>query len=203
MEAFSAGHLLYSARPASEPRPLLTRFLGSMGTAMGYVHWCFNHHCGDLRSGAKYFAGHVYGREIHPRVWCCHVCYSWAKLRFVYSSSYLVARELEAHRSAVAEMAHPAWRGTLTGLYNTFWFVGGIPATWTLYGTEHIDSDLSWRLPIWLQAVASGFVLLGCLFCPETPRWVKKHPLYKVLWQETDDRHDSWCPTTATRRLFE
>jgi hypothetical protein len=84
----------------------------------------------------------------------------------------IVATCATAGPSYVAEMAHPAWRGTLTGLYNTFWYVGGIPATWTVYGTQSIPNDLSWRLPIWLQAVASGLVLCGCLFCPETPRWV-------------------------------
>ncbi|PWW80128.1 hypothetical protein C7212DRAFT_361116 [Tuber magnatum] len=72
----------------------------------------------------------------------------------------------------VAEMAHPAWRGTLTGLYNSFYCVGGIAATWTMYRTQNWASDLSWRLPIWLQAVASGTVLLLCLWCPETPRWL-------------------------------
>ncbi|RPB03387.1 hypothetical protein L873DRAFT_1761251 [Choiromyces venosus 120613-1] len=72
----------------------------------------------------------------------------------------------------VAEMAHPAWRGIHTGLYNTFYGVGGIAATWTMYQTRNWASTLSWRLPIWLQAVASGGVLLMCLFCPETPRWL-------------------------------
>ena len=38
--------------------------------------------------------------------------------------------------------------------------------------SQGIKSDLSWRLPIWLQALASGGVILGCLFCPETPRWL-------------------------------
>lgn len=37
-----------------------------------------------------------------------------------------VATCATAGPSYVAEMAHPAWRGTLTGLYNTFWFVGGV-----------------------------------------------------------------------------
>lgn len=83
-----------------------------------------------------------------------------------------VATCATAGPSYVAEMAHPAWRGTLTGLYNTFWFVGGIPATWTIYATQNIKGELSWRLPIWLQVVFSGGVLLGCLFCPETPRWL-------------------------------
>ncbi|KAF8544386.1 general substrate transporter [Trichophaea hybrida] len=72
----------------------------------------------------------------------------------------------------VAEMAHPAWRGTLGGLYNTFWYFGAIPATWTIYATQNLDGELSWRLPLWFQAIASGGVLLGCLFCPETPRWL-------------------------------
>ncbi|CAZ80212.1 unnamed protein product [Tuber melanosporum] len=83
-----------------------------------------------------------------------------------------VATCATAGPSYVAEMAHPAWRGTITGMYNTFWFIGGVPASWVLWGTESIKSDLSWRLPIWLQAVASGGVIIGCLFCPETPRWL-------------------------------
>jgi MFS family permease len=37
-----------------------------------------------------------------------------------------VATCATAGPSYVAEMAHPAWRGTITGLYNTFWFVGGV-----------------------------------------------------------------------------
>ncbi|KAI5804261.1 general substrate transporter [Peziza echinospora] len=72
----------------------------------------------------------------------------------------------------VAEMAHPAWRGPLTGLYNTFYFVGAIMAAWVMYGTQSIDSDVSWRLPILLQTLAAGLVLVSILFCPETPRWL-------------------------------
>lgn len=72
----------------------------------------------------------------------------------------------------VAEMAHPAWRGTLTGLYNTWYFVGGIAATWSMYGTDVFQSSLAWRVPLWLQIAASGSLLLTCLWCPETPRWL-------------------------------
>lgn len=74
--------------------------------------------------------------------------------------------------SYVVEMAHPAWRGTLTGLYNTFWFLGAIPAAWCVYGARNIPNNFSWRLPIALQAFASGIVLIASLFCPETPRWL-------------------------------
>ena len=72
----------------------------------------------------------------------------------------------------VSEMAHPSYRGTMTGVYNTFWFVGGIPGAFVPYGTSKIQGTNSWRIPIWLQMVFSGFVVLGAPFLPETPRWL-------------------------------
>ncbi|KAI9849668.1 MAG: hypothetical protein M1837_002793 [Sclerophora amabilis] len=72
----------------------------------------------------------------------------------------------------VAEMAHPSYRGIMTAVYNTFWFVGGIPGTFVPYGTRNIVGQDSWRIPVWLQMVFSGLVLLSCLFLPETPRWL-------------------------------
>lgn len=45
-----------------------------------------------------------------------------------------VATCATAGPSYVAEMAHPAWRGTLTGLYNTFWFVGGVSSFFFFFG---------------------------------------------------------------------
>ena len=36
----------------------------------------------------------------------------------------------------VAEIAHPIWRGPITGLYNKFWCVGGIPVSYITYGTN-------------------------------------------------------------------
>ena len=69
----------------------------------------------------------------------------------------------------VAEMAHPVWRGPITGLYNTFWCVGGVPASYITYGTNlnFPESNLAWRLPTWLQMMFAGFVVLGCLIAPE------------------------------------
>ena len=51
------------------------------------------------------------------------------------------------------EIAHPAWRGRAGAFYNTGWFVGAIPAAFLLYGSTFIDSDLSWQLPLLLQAL--------------------------------------------------
>ncbi|OBW67434.1 MAG: UPF0261 domain-containing protein [Aureobasidium pullulans] len=73
----------------------------------------------------------------------------------------------------VSEMAHPAWRGTLTGLYNCTWYIGSIVASWVIYGcSQHIRTDISWRAPIWCQLISSVIVALGVWFLPESPRWL-------------------------------
>lgn len=78
--------------------------------------------------------------------------------------------------SYVSEMAHPAYRGAMTGLYNVLWFGGGIPGTFIPWKTSQIQSEQSWRIPIWLQMVFAGCVLLFCFTLPEvrlcfTPIW--------------------------------
>ena len=40
------------------------------------------------------------------------------------------------------------------------------------YGTSYIAGANSWRIPIWLQMVFSGVVLVFALLLPETPRWL-------------------------------
>ncbi|KAF5237861.1 hypothetical protein FANTH_10575 [Fusarium anthophilum] len=72
----------------------------------------------------------------------------------------------------VSEMAHPNWRGTITGLYNCTWYIGSIIASWVVYGSSYIDGDIAWRLPIWCQMITSGIVALGVLWLPESPRWL-------------------------------
>lgn len=72
----------------------------------------------------------------------------------------------------VSEMAHPRWRGTITGLYNCTWYIGSIVAGWVVYACSFIDSDTAWRIPVWCQMITSGIVLLGVLWLPESPRWL-------------------------------
>jgi MFS family permease len=71
-----------------------------------------------------------------------------------------------------SEMAHPSYRGVCTGIFNTFWWVGGIPGSFVPYGTSTIVGDQSWRIPIWLQMIFAGTVLVASPFLPETPRWL-------------------------------
>ncbi|KAF2838001.1 general substrate transporter [Patellaria atrata CBS 101060] len=71
-----------------------------------------------------------------------------------------------------SEMSHPAYRGVMTGIFNSCWFVGGIPGTFVPYATSYIDSSMSWRLPVWFQLVGAGIVCCLAPFLPETPRWL-------------------------------
>lgn len=52
--------------------------------------------------------------------------------------------------------------------------MGAIPASWVTYGTGlHLpNSDQCWRIPLYLQCIFSGIVLIFSLFLPESPRWL-------------------------------
>ncbi|KAK9473680.1 general substrate transporter [Dipodascopsis tothii] len=69
-------------------------------------------------------------------------------------------------------MAHPTWRGPLTGLYNTCWYIGSIVASWVSYGCAYLDSPYAFRIPIWCQLLSSVFILAFAFFIPESPRWL-------------------------------
>ncbi|KAK8054355.1 hypothetical protein PG996_013656 [Apiospora saccharicola] len=74
----------------------------------------------------------------------------------------------------LVEVAPPQYRGTLAGMYNTFYYFGSILATSAVYGAhKHLsDTDMDWRLPLWLQMVCPGIVAVLIMFFPESPRWL-------------------------------
>ncbi|KIM98518.1 hypothetical protein OIDMADRAFT_167318 [Oidiodendron maius Zn] len=72
----------------------------------------------------------------------------------------------------VSEMAHPKWRGTLTGLYNCTWYIGSIIASWVVYGCSYLTISGAWRIPVWCQLVTSTIVCIFTWFLPESPRWL-------------------------------
>ncbi|KAF4442931.1 hypothetical protein F53441_11575 [Fusarium austroafricanum] len=75
----------------------------------------------------------------------------------------------------VSELAHPKWRGTMTGLYNCMWPVGAIIAGWVAYGSRNANGDDGWRIPVWCQLITSGIVAVSAWFLPESPRWLIAH----------------------------
>ncbi|KAK8045609.1 general substrate transporter [Apiospora rasikravindrae] len=73
----------------------------------------------------------------------------------------------------IVELAHPAYRGTMAGLYNIFWWLGSILAGWTTYGTElHMKDSWAWRTPTIVQTGIPFVVMCFIMFFPESPRWL-------------------------------
>ncbi|EFQ32261.1 hypothetical protein CGRA01v4_11122 [Colletotrichum graminicola] len=76
----------------------------------------------------------------------------------------------------IVELAHPKYRGTMAGAYNTFWWLGNILAGWTTYGTnEHLETSWAWRIPTLVQAGMPAVVMCFIMFFPESPRWLISH----------------------------
>lgn len=79
-----------------------------------------------------------------------------------------------AHGSSpllIAELVHPQHRAIFTMLYNTTWYFGSIVAAWLTFGTNHIQSNWSWRAPTIVQAFPSILQLSFICFVPESPRF--------------------------------
>ncbi|KAF2087376.1 general substrate transporter [Saccharata proteae CBS 121410] len=75
----------------------------------------------------------------------------------------------------VVETAHPAYRGKITALYNTWWFTGSIIAAGAVRGALNTTAVNSWTVPIWLQMLFSGLIVAFVWFLPESPRWLYVH----------------------------
>jgi MFS family permease len=58
------------------------------------------------------------------------------------------------------------------GFYNCGWFGGSIPAAAVTFGCNSIDSNLSWQIPLILQAFACVIVMIAVFFIPESPRYL-------------------------------
>ncbi|KAF9012535.1 general substrate transporter [Cyathus striatus] len=72
----------------------------------------------------------------------------------------------------ISELAYPSQRGQLTSLYNSLWILGSIIAAWTTFGTFHIPSSWSWRVPSAVQGLPSIIQIFTIWFVPESPRWL-------------------------------
>ncbi|KAI3547569.1 lactose permease [Colletotrichum filicis] len=126
-----------------------------------------------------------YGRTWHIFFGCLGVCIgaiitalSTSLPMFIGGRFILSFFATCAHTSAplyLVEIAPARYRGTVAGLYNTFYNVGSILATSAVYACHRYLSDrgdLDWRLPLWLQMVCPGLVCVLIKFFPESPRWL-------------------------------
>lgn len=76
----------------------------------------------------------------------------------------------------VSENCPPAQRGRIAGLFQEFLVIGSTFAYWLDYGVAlHIPtSTKQWRVPVGIQLIPGGLMLLGLFFLKESPRWLVK-----------------------------
>src|SRR2546423_3370597 len=76
----------------------------------------------------------------------------------------------------VSENCPPKVRGRIAGLFQEFLVIGSTFAYWLDYGVAlHIPtSTKQWRVPVAIQIIPGGCMLLGLFFLNESPRWLTK-----------------------------
>lgn len=76
----------------------------------------------------------------------------------------------------VSENSPPAVRGRIAGLFQEFLVIGSTFAYWLDYGVAlHISpSTKQWRIPVAIQIIPGGIMLIGLCFLKESPRWLMK-----------------------------
>ncbi|KAK7414865.1 hypothetical protein QQZ08_012481 [Neonectria magnoliae] len=74
----------------------------------------------------------------------------------------------------ISELAPPAVRGRLVGLYELGWQAGGLVGFWINYGINKTlaPSHSQWLIPFAVQLIPAGLLLIGSCFIPESPRWL-------------------------------
>ncbi|KAF4550281.1 Sugar (and other) transporter-like protein 21 [Elsinoe fawcettii] len=72
----------------------------------------------------------------------------------------------------ITEIAHPQHRARITTIYNCLWNLGALICGWLAFGTQHINSTWSWRIPTLLQGIFSVIQLAFIFWIPESPRWL-------------------------------
>ncbi|OCT53313.1 putative quinate permease [Cladophialophora carrionii] len=73
-----------------------------------------------------------------------------------------------------SEVAPPAIRGRLVGLYEMAWQIGGLVGFWINYGVSETmaRSHRQWIIPFAVQLIPAGLLFVGALVIRESPRWL-------------------------------
>ncbi|KAL2847977.1 general substrate transporter [Aspergillus pseudodeflectus] len=74
----------------------------------------------------------------------------------------------------ISEMAPPAIRGRLVGVYELGWQIGGVVGFWINYGVDETlaPSHKQWLIPFAVQLIPAGLLIIGAIFIRESPRWM-------------------------------
>ncbi|KAF7724349.1 hypothetical protein EC973_001137 [Apophysomyces ossiformis] len=71
-----------------------------------------------------------------------------------------------------SELAPKEIRGRLISLQQLMITAGLMVAFWVGAGTEHIEGQASWRIPLGIQIAPAIVLFFGALFLPYSPRWL-------------------------------
>ncbi|KAJ7231682.1 sugar transporter [Mycena haematopus] len=94
---------------------------------------------------------------------------------------FVAARILIGYGTSASALTGPAylaetlpfkWRGWGLGIFNDFYYVGGLLAAGITYGTSFWTSTWAWRFPSAIQGVFSIMCIVILPFIPESPRWL-------------------------------
>lgn len=74
----------------------------------------------------------------------------------------------------ISELAPPAVRGRLVGIYELGWQIGGLVGFWINYGvnTTLPSNHAQWIIPFAVQLIPGGLLLIGSIWMKESPRWL-------------------------------
>lgn len=74
----------------------------------------------------------------------------------------------------ISELAPPAVRGRLVGIYELGWQIGGLVGFWINYGVNNTmaPSHTQWLIPFAVQLIPAGMLLFGAIWIRESPRWL-------------------------------
>ncbi|KAF2766127.1 quinate permease [Teratosphaeria nubilosa] len=102
----------------------------------------------------------------------------------------------------VSENAPPKQRGRIAGLFQELLVIGSTFAYWLDYGVSlHIKpSTKQWRVPVAIQLIPGGIMLLGLVFLKESPRFLMKKGKHQKAAESL-----AWvrCLTTDSPEIIE
>ncbi|KAH3679751.1 hypothetical protein WICPIJ_008545 [Wickerhamomyces pijperi] len=73
------------------------------------------------------------------------------------------------------EISPPHSRGKLACVEFTGNIIGYASSIWADYFCSYIDSNISWRLPLFIQSIIAFGLFLGSYIIVESPRWLLNH----------------------------
>lgn len=81
----------------------------------------------------------------------------------------------------VSESCPPETRGRVAGLFQEFLVIGSTFAYWLDYGISLRvpQGTKQWRIPVGIQLIPGGLMLIGLFFLKESPRWLMKQDRYE------------------------